>query len=83
VEADKVVRYRGSHIFYTIVSQMAVRLSQPYATAALYPQEDSWYSFLLEAESIPRSIVRLEGLGQLKNPMTSPRIEPATLWLVA
>jgi hypothetical protein len=21
--------------------------------AALYPQEDSWYSFLLEAESIP------------------------------
>jgi hypothetical protein len=28
------------------------------------PQEDSWYSFLLEAESIP--IVQLEGLGQLK-----------------
>jgi hypothetical protein len=26
---------------------------QPYAPAALYPQEDSWYSFLLEAESIP------------------------------
>jgi hypothetical protein len=26
---------------------------QPYAPAALDPQEDSWYSFLLEAESIP------------------------------
>jgi hypothetical protein len=26
---------------------------QPYAPAALYPQKDSWYSFLLEAESIP------------------------------
>jgi hypothetical protein len=24
---------------------------QPYAQAALYPQEDSWYSFMLEAES--------------------------------
>jgi hypothetical protein len=24
--------------------------SQPYAPAVLYPQEDSWYSFLLEAE---------------------------------
>jgi hypothetical protein len=32
--------------------------------AALYSQEDSWYSFLLEAESTPRAIVRLEGLGE-------------------
>jgi hypothetical protein len=51
---------------------------QPHAPAALYPQEDSWYSFLLEAESTPEAIVRLEGLGQLKNPMTSSEIEPAT-----
>jgi hypothetical protein len=28
---------------------------QAYAPAAFYPQEDSWYSFLLEAESTPRS----------------------------
>jgi hypothetical protein len=35
---------------------------QPYALAVLYPQEDSWYSFLLEVE--PK--LRLEGLGQLK-----------------
>jgi hypothetical protein len=26
---------------------------QPYAPAALHPQEDSWFSFLLEAESTP------------------------------
>jgi hypothetical protein len=31
----------------------------------------------------PRPIVLLEGLGQLKNPMTSSGIEPATFRLVA
>jgi hypothetical protein len=31
----------------------------------------------------PRAIVRLEGLGQLKNPVASSGIEPATLRLVA
>jgi hypothetical protein len=47
--------------------------------AALYLQENSWYSFLLEAELIePRAIVWLEGIGQSKNPMTSSGIEPAT-----
>jgi hypothetical protein len=60
---------------------MGVRLSS-YAPAALYPHEDSWYSFLLEAID-PRAIVRLEGIGQLKNPMTSSEIEPATFRLVA
>jgi hypothetical protein len=39
---------------------------QPYVPAAFYFQEDSWYSFLLEAESTPRDIVRLEELGKLK-----------------
>jgi hypothetical protein len=39
---------------------------QPYAPAALYPQEDSWYSFLLRGWVNPRTIVRLEGLCQLK-----------------
>jgi hypothetical protein len=26
---------------------------EPYEPAALYPQKDSWYTFLLEAESTP------------------------------
>jgi hypothetical protein len=61
---------------------MAVRF-HPYAPAAVYPQEDSWFSFLLEAESAPRAIVWMEGLGQLKNQMISSGIEPATFQLVA
>jgi hypothetical protein len=38
---------------------------QIYALAALYPQDDSWYSFLLQAKSTPGR-GRLEGLRQLK-----------------
>jgi hypothetical protein len=61
--------------------EMAVGLSAlRVGKAALYPQEDSWYSFLLEAESIPGS---QSGLGQLKSQMTSTEIEPATFLLVA
>jgi hypothetical protein len=56
---------------------------QSYAQAGLYSQEDSWYSFLLEAKPTPGSIVRLDGLGQLKNPVTSLEIEPATFRLAA
>jgi hypothetical protein len=63
VEVHRIVRVRGSHIFFR---QSAYRW--PYAPGALPPppQEDSWYSFLLEAESTPRAIVRLQGLGQFK-----------------
>jgi hypothetical protein len=50
VEAHRVMRRRGSHIFQTVGSQMVVR---PYVLAILYPQEDSWYSYLLEAELTP------------------------------
>jgi hypothetical protein len=46
--------------------------------ATFYSQKDSWYSFLLEAESTQRPIVRLEGLGQLKNPTTPAGIKPMT-----
>jgi hypothetical protein len=64
---------------------MAVKLSALRAgrPAALYPQEYSWYSFLSEAESTPKAIVLLEGLGQQKNPMTSSGIEPVIFRLVA
>jgi hypothetical protein len=41
---------------------------QPYAPADFYPQEDSWYSFLLEAELTPG---RLEGFGKLKKSTSS------------
>jgi hypothetical protein len=41
-------------------------VSLTHRQAALYPQKDFWYSFLLEDESTPRATVRLEGLSQLK-----------------
>jgi hypothetical protein len=42
---------------------------QPYAPAALYPQEHSWYLLCISLRRWvePRAIVRLKGLGQLKN----------------
>jgi hypothetical protein len=64
--------FRGSrrdpYIFQTIVSQMVVRLL-PLRIGTIYPQEESWYSFLLETKS--------------KNPMTWSGIEPANFRLVA
>jgi hypothetical protein len=48
----------------------------------LLPQEDSWYSLLLEAESTPGPTVRMEGLGKLKN-LPHPGLEPATFQLIA
>jgi hypothetical protein len=58
---------------------MAARLSALRAGRTLPPGffvfKDSWYSFLLEAESIPGP-VRPEGLGQFKK-STSSGFEPA------
>jgi hypothetical protein len=70
---NKVVRRRGTQIFLTINLQMAVRLSALHAIRDFSPGKDSWYSFLLEAESTTIPDVRLKGLGQLKNPVTYVR----------
>jgi hypothetical protein len=66
VEALRVARGWGSHIFRHSAHRWR-QGCQSYAPAAFYPQEDSWYSFLLEAESTPG----LEGLGKLKKSTSS------------
>jgi hypothetical protein len=57
----------------------------PDSPAALYPQEESWYSFLLEVESTLSTVVQLEGLGQLKNSMISsgPSLCSSVKWNLA
>jgi hypothetical protein len=69
MEAHRVVRRRGSHIFYTIGSQMAVSLP---ALRAGRPLPPGRFLVLISVRGgvDTRAIVRLEGLGQLKNPMT-------------
>jgi hypothetical protein len=53
VEALRVARGWGSHIFRHSAHRWG-QGCQPYAPSAFYLQKDSWYSFLLEAESTPR-----------------------------
>jgi hypothetical protein len=68
---------------------MAARLSALRASRTLAPGffffyfifKDSWYSFLIEAESTPGP-VRPEGLGQFKT-STSSGLEPVTFRLEA
>jgi hypothetical protein len=57
---------------------MAVRLSTSRAGRPLPPEG---FLILISVGDL-RAKVRLEGLGQLKNPMTSSGIEPATFRLV-
>jgi hypothetical protein len=76
------VRRRGSHTFWTMGSQMAVRLSALCASRPLPPGRFPVLIFVKGGVD-PRATVRLEGLGQLKNPMTSLGIEPMTFRLVA
>jgi hypothetical protein len=51
-------------------------------TGRLYPGNNFWFSFLLEAVN-PRAIVRPEGLCKWKIPVTPSGIEPATFRRVA
>jgi hypothetical protein len=47
---------------------MAVKLSALHTELlALYLQEDSWYSFLLEAESTPRQYTNLKSIDLIWN----------------
>jgi hypothetical protein len=77
MKAHRILRRRGFHIFYTIGSQMAVRLSAPRAGRLLHPRKIHG-THSVRGWVDPRAIVRLEWLGQLKNPTTSSGIEPAT-----
>jgi hypothetical protein len=77
VEAYRVVRRRGSQIFYTIGSQMAVRLSALRASRSLAPERFLILIYVRGWVDL-RAILRLEGLGQLKNPTTSSGIKPTT-----
>jgi hypothetical protein len=60
---------------------MVVRLSAPRAGRPLPPGR---FLVLISVRGgvDPKAILRQEGFGQLKNPMTSGT-EPATFWLVA
>jgi hypothetical protein len=75
MEAHRVVRRRGSHIFYTFGSKMAVRLSALRADRPLPPGR---FLVLISVQRLsqPQGIVRLEGLGQIKNSVNSSGIEP-------
>jgi hypothetical protein len=56
---------------------------QPHTSDISLPQEDSLYSFLLRGWVDPRVMVRVEGSGQLKHPITSSGIGPVTFRLAA
>jgi hypothetical protein len=56
---------------------------QPYAPAALYPPGRFLVLISVRGWVDLRTIMRLEGLGQFKNPMTSSGFESATFRLVA
>jgi hypothetical protein len=51
-EALRVAKGWGSYIFKHSAHRWR-QGCQTYASAAFYPQEHSWYSFMLDAESTP------------------------------
>jgi hypothetical protein len=81
-EGHRVVRRRGSHIFSRQLADRW-RWGQPYAPASLYPPGRFLILISDRGWVDSRTIMQLEGLGPLKNPMPSSGIEPATFQLVA
>jgi hypothetical protein len=77
-----VVRRKVLTFSKTVNSQMALRLSALCAGRLLPPRS---FPVLIYVRGWvdPTVIVRLEGLGQLKNPVTSSGIEPETFRLIA
>jgi hypothetical protein len=69
------VRHQWSHIVYTVGSQMSVRLTALRTGRALLPGR-FLVPISVRGPVDPRAIARLEGLDQVKNPMTSSGIEP-------
>jgi hypothetical protein len=70
MKTHRVARRRGSHIFQTVGSQVAVR-SALLAGHPLPPPGSALVLISVRDCVDTRAIVRLEGLGQLKNQMTS------------
>jgi hypothetical protein len=68
---------RFPHFLHSRLTDGIEVVCHAYWLGALYPPQDSWYSFLVEAESTS-GIVQLEEIGQLKHPMTSSGIKPTT-----
>jgi hypothetical protein len=79
--------FQVPYIYYYITkfcSQQAEEIqSHENANVRDVGKRNSWYSCLLEADSTPGPIMRLKGLGKLKNPVTSWGIETVTFRLVA
>jgi len=63
---------------FVTTAQDSGRLSALH-TSCLHPQENSWYSFLSEAESTPGPYCNRKDFMSIKNPMTLAGIEPVTL----
>jgi hypothetical protein len=55
IQAVEALREVEAPIFSDIRLIDGGKVVKSYAPAAFYPQEDSWYSFLLDAETNPRS----------------------------
>jgi hypothetical protein len=54
MKAHRVVRCQGSHIFFRQSAHRWRKVVSLTHRASFTPQEDFWYSYLLEAESTPR-----------------------------